>query len=53
MGDGELDGRDTRVRCWVNGELRQDAQTTDLIFDLPSLIETCSRGMAMVIKIII
>ena len=21
----ELDGTDTRVRCWVNGELRQDA----------------------------
>ncbi len=43
----ELDGRDTRVRCWVNGELRQDAQTTDLIFDLPSLIETCSRGITL------
>ena len=43
----ELDGRDTRVRCWVNGELRQDARTTDLIFDLPSLIETCSRGITL------
>jgi 2-keto-4-pentenoate hydratase/2-oxohepta-3-ene-1,7-dioic acid hydratase in catechol pathway len=43
----ELDGRNTRVRCWVNGELRQDAQTTDLIFDLPSLIETCSRGITL------
>ena len=31
-----LDGSDTRVRCWVNGELRQDAQTTDLIFDIPT-----------------
>jgi 2-keto-4-pentenoate hydratase/2-oxohepta-3-ene-1,7-dioic acid hydratase in catechol pathway len=23
----ELDARDTRVRGWVNGELRQDART--------------------------
>jgi 2-keto-4-pentenoate hydratase/2-oxohepta-3-ene-1,7-dioic acid hydratase in catechol pathway len=43
----ELDGQDTRVRCWVNGELRQDARTTDLIFDLPTLIETCSRGITL------
>ena len=43
----ELDGSNTRVRLWVNGELRQDAQTTDLIFDLPSLIETCSRGITL------
>ena len=43
----ELDGSDTRVRLWVNGELRQDAQTNDLIFDLPSLVETCSRGITL------
>ncbi len=43
----ELDGTDTRVRCWVNGELRQDARTTDLIFDIPTLIETCSRGITL------
>jgi 2-keto-4-pentenoate hydratase/2-oxohepta-3-ene-1,7-dioic acid hydratase in catechol pathway len=43
----ELDGTDTRVRCWVNDELRQDARTTDLIFDLPTLIETCSRGITL------
>ena len=43
----ELDAADTRVRCWVNGELRQDARTTDLIFDLPTLIETCSRGITL------
>jgi 2-keto-4-pentenoate hydratase/2-oxohepta-3-ene-1,7-dioic acid hydratase in catechol pathway len=42
-----LDGRDTRVRCWVNDELRQDGQTRDLIFDLPTLIETCSRGITL------
>jgi len=43
----ELDGSRTRVRCWVNGELRQDAQTSDLIFDIPTLIETCSRGITL------
>jgi len=43
----ELDAGDTRVRCWVNGELRQDARTTDLIFDIPTLIETCSRGITL------
>ncbi len=43
----DLDGTDTRVRCWVNGELRQDARTTDLIFDIPTLIETISRGITL------
>jgi 2-keto-4-pentenoate hydratase/2-oxohepta-3-ene-1,7-dioic acid hydratase in catechol pathway len=43
----EMDPNDTRVRCWVNGELRQDARTTDLIFDIPTLIETCSRGITL------
>ena len=43
----ELDGRDTRVRGWVNGELRQDGHTRDMIFDVPTLIETCSRGITL------
>jgi 2-keto-4-pentenoate hydratase/2-oxohepta-3-ene-1,7-dioic acid hydratase in catechol pathway len=43
----ELDGADTRVRCWVNGELRQDARTSQLIFDIPTLVETCSRGITL------
>ncbi|HSV81300.1 MAG TPA: fumarylacetoacetate hydrolase family protein [Ramlibacter sp.] len=43
----ELDGRDTRVRCWVNGELRQDGRTADMIFDIPTLIETVSRGITL------
>ena len=44
---GTFDGTRTRVRCWVNGELRQDAHTADLIFDIPTLIETCSRGITL------
>ena len=43
----ELDGSATRVRGWVNGELRQDGSTKDLIHDIPSLIETCSRGITL------
>ncbi len=43
----ELDGQHTRVRCWVNGELRQDGRTEDLIFDIPTLIETVSRGITL------
>jgi 2-keto-4-pentenoate hydratase/2-oxohepta-3-ene-1,7-dioic acid hydratase in catechol pathway len=43
----EVDGSNTRVRCWVNGELRQDANTSDLIFDIPTLVETCSRGITL------
>ncbi len=42
-----LDGRRTRVRCWVNGELRQDGPTENMIFDIPTLIETISRGITL------
>jgi len=52
VGADALDGTDTRVRCWVTpaggaAELRQDARTSDLIFDLPTLVETCSRGITL------
>lgn len=43
----ELDATNTRVRGWVNGELRQDGYTGDLIFDIPALIQTCSRGITL------
>jgi 2-keto-4-pentenoate hydratase/2-oxohepta-3-ene-1,7-dioic acid hydratase in catechol pathway len=43
----ELDGQHTRVRCWVNDSLRQDGRTEDLIFDIPTLIETISRGITL------
>jgi len=35
------------VKCWVNDELRQNANTRDLIFDIPTLIETISAGMTL------
>lgn len=43
----ELDLAQARLRCRVDGELRQDARTRDLIFDVPALIETCSRGITL------
>jgi 2-keto-4-pentenoate hydratase/2-oxohepta-3-ene-1,7-dioic acid hydratase in catechol pathway len=36
-----------RIQTWVNGELRQNANTRDLIFDIPSLIETISGGLTL------
>jgi 2-keto-4-pentenoate hydratase/2-oxohepta-3-ene-1,7-dioic acid hydratase in catechol pathway len=43
----EIDLGNTQVRCWVNDELRQDANTRDLIFDVPTLIETISAGITL------
>ena len=36
-----------RVQTRVNGELRQDGSLADLIFDIPTLIETLSRTMTL------
>lgn len=43
----EVDGTDLDLKCWVNGELRQDANTSDLIFDVATLIETLSAGLTL------
>lgn len=43
----ECDARATRLRCFVNGEKRQDASTTDLIFKIPQLIATLSAGITI------
>jgi len=44
----DVDLRDTKIQCWINGELRQDANTRDLIFDVPTIIETISAGVTLV-----
>ena len=36
-----------RVQTKVNGELRQDATTEDLIFSIPFLIKTMSEGQTL------
>ncbi len=33
---------DLGIRTWVNGELRQDSNTRELVFDCPKLVETIS-----------
>ena len=43
----ETDGANLDVRCWINGELRQSANTKDLIFDVPTLIATLSAGLTL------
>jgi 2-keto-4-pentenoate hydratase/2-oxohepta-3-ene-1,7-dioic acid hydratase in catechol pathway len=35
------------LQTFVNGELRQKAPVSDLIFDIPTLIETLSRSMTL------
>jgi 2-keto-4-pentenoate hydratase/2-oxohepta-3-ene-1,7-dioic acid hydratase in catechol pathway len=48
----QLDARGLRVQGWLTPkggvpQLRQDGNTSDLIFDIPTLIETCSRGITL------
>jgi 2-keto-4-pentenoate hydratase/2-oxohepta-3-ene-1,7-dioic acid hydratase in catechol pathway len=43
----EVDVADLDVKCWVNGELRQNANTRALIFDVPTLIATLSAGITL------
>jgi 2,4-didehydro-3-deoxy-L-rhamnonate hydrolase len=31
------------IRTWVNGELRQDSTTADLVFDVPTLVHHLSQ----------
>ena len=43
----ELDPANLELKCWVNGELRQHANTRDLIFDIPTIIATISASMRL------
>jgi 2-keto-4-pentenoate hydratase/2-oxohepta-3-ene-1,7-dioic acid hydratase in catechol pathway len=43
----ELDGGALGVRLWVNDELRQDGNTSDLVFDIPAIIEALSATMTL------
>jgi 2,4-didehydro-3-deoxy-L-rhamnonate hydrolase len=35
------------LRCWVNGELRQEASTSDLIFSVPTLVSYLSSILTL------
>jgi len=37
-----------RLTCKVNGAIKQDGRTSDMIFDIPSTIEWLSKGMTLV-----
>lgn len=43
----EFSPQSASIRCWVNDELRQDANTRDLIFDIPTLIAAISAGTTL------
>ena len=43
----EIDLGNTAIRCFVNGDLRQNSNTSLLIFDVPTLIATISAGLTL------
>ncbi len=43
----EFDLASASVRCFVNGEMRQNARVSMLIFDIPTIISTLSQGITL------
>lgn len=43
----EIDGANVRLRCTVNGEVLQDASTSQMAFSIPTLIAELSFGMTL------
>jgi 2-keto-4-pentenoate hydratase/2-oxohepta-3-ene-1,7-dioic acid hydratase in catechol pathway len=43
----EFDADRTPVRLWVNDELRQDGNTSDLVFDVAAIIESLSSTITL------
>ncbi len=41
------DPHNLSIRCWINGELRQNANTKDMVFDIPNLIATLSSVITL------
>ncbi|MCC6074164.1 fumarylacetoacetate hydrolase family protein [Pseudomonas sp. GCM10022188] len=41
------DPQNLKLRTWINGELRQEGSTKDMIFDIPFLIEYLSAFMTL------
>jgi 2-keto-4-pentenoate hydratase/2-oxohepta-3-ene-1,7-dioic acid hydratase in catechol pathway len=42
-----FDSQHARIRCRVNGQARQDGETTQMIFDVPTLVAYASRVMTL------
>jgi 2-keto-4-pentenoate hydratase/2-oxohepta-3-ene-1,7-dioic acid hydratase in catechol pathway len=47
VSSAELDPSDVRVQQRLNGEVLQDARTSDLIFDVPTLVEYVARWITL------
>lgn len=45
--DDIADPHDLRITCTVNGELRQDSSTVEMIYRIPTIITELSRGMTL------
>lgn len=43
----ELDLETAGIRCFVNGDLRQDSKIALLIFDIPTIVSTLSEGITL------
>jgi 2-keto-4-pentenoate hydratase/2-oxohepta-3-ene-1,7-dioic acid hydratase in catechol pathway len=43
----EIDPQHLDISCKVNEEFRQHANTSDMIFDVATLIETISKGITL------
>jgi 2-keto-4-pentenoate hydratase/2-oxohepta-3-ene-1,7-dioic acid hydratase in catechol pathway len=43
----EIDLTQAGIRCFVNGDLRQDSKLSLLIFDIPTIIATLSQGITL------
>lgn len=41
------DPQDLRVRCWLNGELRQDSNTRDMVFGVAEVVSYASHFMTL------
>ena len=41
------DPQNLKIRCWVNGEVRQDSNTGNMITNIAQLIEFISRGITL------
>lgn len=44
---GELDPSDLRIQQRLNGEVLQDSRTSDLIFDIPTLVDYIGRWITL------
>ncbi len=42
-----IDPHNLKLKTWINGELRQDSNTSNLIFKIPRLISDLSKGFTL------